>query len=122
MGNPNLLDQSERKRIITEIKSSENRSRRLDEQRKFDIYKKKQAAYVLERLKDEFDAKTVMSMRKVLSINPCKRIVDEQSSLYVSEPERHFGEVDEAQEEQIKAIYECSKVNQRMRLANRYYK
>jgi hypothetical protein len=90
MGNPNLLDIVERKRIIDQINSSENKARKLREQRKFDIYRKRQAPYVLERLQDEFDVKTVRDMRKVLSINPCKRIVDEQASLYVDEPERHW--------------------------------
>jgi hypothetical protein len=122
MANPNLQDIAVRKKVIDAIKSSENKARKLNEQRKFDIYRKRQAAYVLERLQDEFDPKTVQGMRKVLSINPCKRIVDEQASLYVDEPERHFVNASKAEEQQLEDIYKYGAVNSQMRLANRYYK
>lgn len=120
--NPNLLDISVRKKIIDDIKSPDNVARKMDEQRKFDIYRKRQAQYVLERLQDEFDPESVKSMRKVLSINPCKRIVDEQASLYVSEPDRQFTDTSEEETKQIKTIYSNGKVDPTMRLANRYYK
>lgn len=127
MGNPNLMLADERKKIIDEIKGSENIARKAREQRKFDIYRKRQDEYVLARLIAEFDAETVKSMRKVFSINPAKRIVDEQASLYVDEPERHFAsaddaEVSEEEVKQIKELYKCGNVNPQMRLANRYYK
>ncbi len=122
MANPDLNDVVVRKKIIDEIKGNENVMRKMNEQRKFDIYRKRQAGYVLQRLMSEFDKKTVDGMRKVLSINPCKRIVDEQASLYVEEPERHFADADEAQEEQLKELYDCGKINPQLRLANRYFK
>jgi hypothetical protein len=122
MGNPNLLDIVERKRIIDQINSSENKARKLREQRKFDIYRKRQAPYVLERLQDEFDVKTVRDMRKVLSINPCKRIVDEQASLYVDEPERHWTDANESEQAVLLEMYKVGMVNPQLRLANRYYK
>ncbi len=122
MANPNLLNIDERKKIIEAIQSPENIARKMAEQRKFDIYRRRQAPYVLQRLTDEFDVSTVKDMRKVLSINPCKRIVDEQASLYVSEPEREFPDTDDKMKEQIDAVYNCAKVDPAMRLANRYYK
>jgi hypothetical protein len=122
VGNPNLLDAAVRKKIIDEIKGQENVRRKMNEQRKFDIYRKRQAGYVIERLRSEFDVKTVNAMRKVLSINPCKRIVDEQASLYVEEPERHFSDANDEEKDQIKEIYECGKIDPQLRLANRYYK
>lgn len=122
MANPNLLDIMVRKQIIDDINSPENKSRKANEQRKFDIYRKRQAGYVIERLKSEFESATVDTMRKVLSINPAKRIVDEQASLYVDEPERHFADASQQEQDQLKKIYEIGKVNPQMRLANRYYK
>jgi hypothetical protein len=122
MANPILLDVDERKRIISEIQSAENKARKLREQRKFDIYRKRQAPYVLERLQDEFDASTVQNMRKVLSINPCKRIVDEQASLYVDEPNRHWTDASDAEGKVLDEIYNVGMVNPQLRLANRYYK
>lgn len=122
MGNPDLLSQEVRKKIIDEIKSNENLARKAKEQRKFDIYRKRQDKYILDRLISEFDVKTVREMRKVLSINPAKRIVDEQASLYIDEPERHFAAATDAEKEQLKEIYKEGRVNPQMRLANRYYK
>lgn len=123
MANPDLSDAAVRRKIIEEINSSENKSRKLAEQRKFDIYRKRQAEYVLERLQDEFNADTVRNMRKVLSINPCKRIVDEQASLYVEEPVRHWTNTEnDLEKEMLEEIYSCGNVNPQMRLANRYFK
>ncbi len=122
MSNPNLLDIAIRKKIIDDIKSPDNVARKMAEQRKADIYRKRQAQYVLERLKDEFDSASVANMRKVLSINPCKRIVDEQASLYVSEPDRQFTEASDKEKDQIKYLYAKGKVDPTMRSANRKYK
>ncbi len=128
MANPNLLDIEERKKVLEAIKSPENISRKRFEQRKFDIYRKRQAPYVLERLGLEFGANTVERMRKVLSINPCKRIVDQLGSIYINEPERNFsgtgseGKADEELEKKLEDFYHCNAVDRNMRLANRYYK
>lgn len=133
MANPNILDVAVRKKIIDDILGDENISRKRYEQRKFDIYRNRQAPYVIERLKDEFSEKTVSRMRKVLSINPCKRIVDQMGSIYATEPDRNFsgtagkqdGETstsDEALEKQLEDLYHYCKVDPALRLANRYYK
>lgn len=94
--NPDILDAAVRNKIISEIKSDENISRKRFEQRKFDIYRNRQAPYVVERLRLEFSEKTVQSMRKVLSINPCKRIVDQMGSIYSQEPLRNFSGIAKA--------------------------
>lgn len=118
----NLLDPVTRKEIVDEIKGAENISRKRYEQRKFDIYRNRQAQYVLERLRDEFGSKSVSQMRKVLSINPLPRIIQEQASLYTNEPCRHFSDASEQEQETLEQLYHYCKVDQNMRLANRYYK
>lgn len=123
MPNPNILDIGERKRVINEIESDENLSRKRFEQRKFDIYRNRQANYVLEQLNLEFGPQTVKRMRKVLSINPCKRIVDQMGSIYAQEPDRHFSNTTgNMQEKQLEDFYHYNGVDPQMRLANRYYK
>lgn len=122
MDNVNLLDASVRKQIVDEINGAENVSRKRFEQRKFDIYRNRQAQYVLERLRDEFGYKSVENMRKVLSINPLPRIIQEQASLYANEPLRHFSDATEAELETLEDLYHYNKIDQNMRLANRYYK
>lgn len=118
----NWLDSDFRSRVISEIESDENISRKRYEQRKFDVYRNRQDRYVIEKLESELKADFVQRMRKVLSINPCKRIVDEMASLYRSEPERNFANADEKQQEQIDNIYHYGMIDAKMRLANAYYK
>lgn len=122
MANPDFASQDQRKSIIDEILAEENTSRKRYEQRKFDIYRNRQDRYVLERLNNEFGPKSTQNMRKVLSINPLPRIIEEQASLYTSEPDRHFSEVSETEEDLLESLYRCGRVDQTMRLANRYYK
>jgi hypothetical protein len=122
VGNPDFTRLDERKNLVQEISGEENITRKRFEQRKFDIYRNRQAFYVLERLYDEFSPKTVSRMRKVLSINPCKRIIDQMGSIYSKEPKRHFSSVDERQELGLYNLYHYGQVDEQMRLANRYYK
>jgi hypothetical protein len=123
MANVDFMRLDERKAIVESIESEENISRKRYEQRKFDIYHNRQAPYVLERLYDEFSPKTVQRMRKVLSINPCKRIIDQKGSIYAQEPERHFSNVtNERMSEGLENLYHYAHVDEQMRLANRYYK
>ena len=122
MANPDLTDVQERKRIIEAINSNENKTRKRNEQRKHDIYRKHLRNYVTERLTDEFDRDTVNSMRKITSINPAKRIVDEQASLYVDEPNRHWIDASEKEKTQLDDLYRYADINPQLRLANRYYK
>jgi hypothetical protein len=118
----NLLDPVVRKQIVTDINGDENMSRKRFELRKFDIYRNRQAGYVLERLRDEFGLKSVDNMRKVLSINILPRIIQEMASLYNCEPERHFSNASEQEEDLLERLYHRSQFDQNMRLANRYYK
>lgn len=126
--NPDLMDAGIRTKIINEIRSQENLSRKRYEQRKYDVYRKRQAAYVIERLSDEFSAQTVQRMRKVLSINPCKRIVDQLGSIYSQEPDRAWSGTgtedasDKELEAKLEKIYHLCGVDVQMRLANRYFK
>lgn len=127
--NPDLLNASIRVKVIDEIRSQENLSRKRYEQRKYDVYRKKQAAYVIERLMAEFSKETVQRMRKVLSINPCTRIVNQLGSIYSQEPDRNFSNTggedsapNEELEQAIEKIYHKCGVDMQMRLANRYFK
>lgn len=128
--NPDVTDKGTRVRIINEIRSAENLARKRFEQRKFDVYRKRQAPYIIERLMDEFSSQTVQRMRKVLSINPCKRIVDQMGSIYSQEPDRHFSntagadktESDKELEQNLEKVYHLCGVDPQMRLANRYFK
>lgn len=125
MPNLDLLDIEVRAQVLADIHSEDNRSRKREHQKRFDVYRDRQDRYILERLEREFDTDTVDDMRKIFSINLSKRIVDEMSSIYNKPPMRQWsateGEPDEAQMEQLEMLYEKSKVNQAMRKANKLY-
>lgn len=125
MGNPNLMDKAVRRQIIADIESEDNKARKREHQKRFDVYRDRQDRYILERLMREFDRNTVNDMRKIFSINLSKRIVDEMSSIYNTPPQRNFstasGEPTENQTLQLENLYEMSKVNNALMKANKLY-
>lgn len=121
-----LRNLENRIRIIAEIKGEENLNRKRDQQRRFDVYNDKQDIYILERLRREFSEKTVSEMRKILSINLAKRIIDEKSSVYNRKPDRSFTtrsgvELTEDQEQQLEVLYDKCKVNVAYKRSNIFY-
>ena len=111
-----------RKNIIDQINNDENKDRKKESLKRFEIYKNRHERYILNKLNEEFSVKTVREMRKVTSINIAPRIIKEKSSIYATPPERTFGEITDKELEAIKAHYEASKVNVQLKLANEYYK
>jgi len=113
---------ADRKRYIDEILGTENRARREEHFKRQEVYNERQAQYIIEKLKEEFSAKTVSEMRKVTSINLTKRIINEQSSIYRKEPERNFSEVDADKAEEIERAYADFRVDEQLKRANRLFK
>jgi hypothetical protein len=117
-----MLDLSQRAKKIQEITNEENKNRKEDSLRRFEIYKNNQRKYVLERLKQEFSVETVNQMRTLTSINMTKRIINKQASIYETPPERIFNEASEKEVMQLEALYEMARANQNFKKGNRYYK
>ena len=102
--------------------SEDNISRKREMKRRFDVYYDRQAPYIEEQMRDEFSEDTIKSMRKILSLNVSKKIIDSQASIYTNEPEREFSNASEPEVEQLKNMYELNKINAQLRIANRFYK
>jgi len=119
--NLNLLDEGVRKQVLGDINQEENFSRKREAQRRFDVYRGRQDAYILEKLISEFSVRTVQEMRTILSINMTEKIIDELSSLYKNEPVREYTDASENEEEQIDELYNKAKFNSVMKIANKYY-
>jgi hypothetical protein len=124
---PNILDPQYRKSVIDQINGDENRRRKNDSLKRFDIYQKRQERYILEKLRSEYSAQTVQEMRVISSINLARRIVDEKASLYTKAPERQFTYRDgtplpEKQVKQLQDLYRYGHIDISMKKANRYYK
>jgi len=124
MANPDMLNPGVRAKIIQEIKAEENKQRRAESLRRFEVYKQRQEKFIVDKLEDEFSTKTVREMRKILSINLCPRIINQLASIYNTAPSREFGsgELTEDQDAQIEALYHSAKVDVKMMQANRYLK
>ena len=86
MANPDLLNQAVRQQIIEETVTDENKNRKKESLRRFEIFKSRQALYIQAKLQEEFSEQTVREMRKVMSINLTPRVIGEQASIYKNSP------------------------------------
>jgi len=125
-GELNLLQEQNRKIILESIRSEDNFARKRDQQKRFDVYNDRQDIYILERLQREFSKKTVSEMRKILSINLSKRIIDEKSSVYNTPPKRVFHtlsgiELTEEQQLQCEHLYSVNKANFALKRSNIFF-
>jgi len=119
----NIESQADRASFISQITTNEdNLSRKREMQRRFDVYRDRQDRYIEENLRKEFSADTIKEMRKVLSINLSKKVIDQLASIYNKEPTRTFENATDSELEQIEKLYTTSKIDPVMRLANRYFK
>jgi hypothetical protein len=122
MANLDLMSESIRRSVIKEIKGDENKRRRAESLKRFEVYRERQDRYILEKLESEFSEKTVREMRKILSINLCPRIVDQLASIYKTPPVRGVANLTEAQEQQVAVLYEHAMVDVKLAQANKYFK
>jgi hypothetical protein len=120
--NLDLLDINVRKKIIQETLTQENKDRKKESLRRFEIYKNRQELYILNKLREEFTEKTVRDMRKVTSINLTRRVIDEMASLYKNAPERTWIDTSKTEDEALSLHYAASEVDVQLKLANRYFK
>lgn len=124
---PNVLLFETRKQILEDIAGDENRRRKNESIRRYDIYKKRQAQYIKQRLIEEYSVDTVQRMRVISSINLAPRIVDKQASLYCHPPTRTFAtksgaKLTEPQEKQLKALYETDSFDIHAKKSNKFFK
>ena len=113
---------SGRKILVDEIKGWENVERKKESYKQSQVYAGFNRGYVIDYLRTQFSENTVNKMPIISTVNLCKRIVDKQSSIYVSAPSRSFTNLDEEQQEQILEWYEKNKVNSYFLKANRAFK
>ena len=117
-----LQSLSGRKILVDEIKGWENVERKKESYKQSQVYAGFNRGYVIDYLRTQFSENTVNKMPIISTVNLCKRIVDKQSSIYVSAPSRSFTNLDEEQQEQILEWYEKNKVNSYFLKANRAFK
>lgn len=117
----NLLDLSERKKIIREIKADENVQRKIVSYKKWNMQRGNFYQYVLEYLESKLDKETVEEMNIFSNVNLQRRISTTEASIYKHEPTRSFF-INENESEDFESIYEEMQIDIMLRKANEAYK
>lgn len=117
-----FLNPSARKNILDEIRGKENKNRKAESLKQFEILSDRQHQYVVEYLREQFSQKTVKEMPVISSINLAKRITTKEASLYADKPTRIFTTESEAEIEQINALYAAMGFDSKMLKANQVFK
>lgn len=117
------MDLEERKAILKDINSDENKARKAESLRQFEIFKDRQKKYVVEYLKTQFSEKTVKEMPIVSSINLARKCIKSEASIYKTSPERMYEKF--SNEKQAEALYDMYNDNgwdAKFLQANEYFK
>ncbi len=117
------LSQSDRKKLIQETQDNdENIRRKEDSLKALEVYKGRQAQFILDKIFKELGPNAARNSRTITSINLTKKIVKEQASVYKNAPERSWSNLNEMQTEHVEKLYELCMVNVKMKKANEVYK
>lgn len=118
----NWLDKNYRVKFLQEINSNENKARKAKSLQEYEIYNGNINQYVEEYLRQQLSARTVKKMPIISSIEICKRIADQEASVYKTEPKREFIEASEDDAEALEYIYDDCMADIKLMKSNRYYK
>lgn len=113
-----ILSKAYRAHVIEEIESDENVRRKQESLKRFEIYNDRLEEYVYNVLQRDLSAETLKDMRVISSINLCRRITDEQSSIYNKKPSRILTDSDPRTGELFNNIYSLGRFNTAMKKAN----
>lgn len=121
-----IFNESDRRIYITEILGFENKKRKEEHRKRFEVFRDRAEPWLQAELLKEFKADTVEEMRQITSINLCKRITNEKASLYNEPPTRTFAtssgaQASESQVKQIENLYKYGRVNTRLKRANKWF-
>lgn len=117
-----LLDPAIRKGILKEVEGEENLRRKEESYARFEIYRERQEKYIKSMLIKESSEKSVEKMRKVTSINFCRKMVNDLASIYKNSPNRSFDGVTPDQSNIILEHYEKATYNVKLKKSNKYFK
>jgi hypothetical protein len=118
----NLANQADRLLVIREIDNPENKARKAQSLRQYEIFNDRQTQYVLEYLRGQFSESTVKEMPIISSINLARRIVKQEASLYKTPPKRTFINCSPEQSTMLEALYSWGAYNDRFMRANEFFK
>jgi hypothetical protein len=122
-----LLDQAKRKQIIDEIGAPENKARKDESFKRYEVYKDRTNKYVVERMLKMFDTTTVEEMSyAIANISLERKIIDKLARVYSQGVERSVmkdnDQVDVEMTKQVQDLAKILNMNTQMKRTNRAYK
>lgn len=108
--------------IIQDKDSQENKERKSESLKQNEIYNDRLYGYVYDHLKARYSPNTVKEMPVVATLNLCKKVVNNEASIYKGEPEREFNGVSEKQADALNKLYDKMKLDIKLKRANRLYR
>lgn len=118
----NLLDAGFLAGVATDIESSDNKLRKLESYRAYDIFNGNQHRYAIDALCRDYPIESVKAMRTVTSINFARRIVDVEGAVYKHAPYRHFNASNDMISDALNLTYSKLGIDQKNKLANKFFK
>jgi hypothetical protein len=123
MATNDYLNQGFRKQVIQEILENEENKRRKEESLiALEIFKGRQAQFILDRIKQELGTDAAIKSRTITSINLTRKIIKEQSSIYKNDPTREFEGLNDNQTQHALKLYDTAMANVKFKKANEIYK
>lgn len=116
-----LLDIDYRKKLIQEIKSDENKQRKIVSYKKQNMQNDNFYQYVVEHLESKLDPETVKELEVFADINLQKRVSKSEASIYTRIPERKFF-VGDKEIDKMAEVYDEMGANTVLKKANVSYK
>ncbi len=117
----NLENPNDRVRLIANIKSDNNKARKQDSFRSFEVQSGRLHQFVKDDLLGQYDYSSVREMPIISSVNVQKRVVDAKSTIYKQSVDRSFSEVSDDQQDQLQLIYKDMNTDEKLNSANKGY-
>lgn len=121
MANLNLLDPFVRLKVLEHIKNYENIERKKRSLKDYDVLNDRAYKYVHEKLALQLNQATANSMPIVSNINIAKRVVSKKASIYNTPPKRTYTDLNDADAEVLKELYDKCGFDTSLAKANKYY-
>lgn len=108
--------------FLKSIQTSENKLRKAKSLQEYEIYNGNINQYVEAYLTQQLSAKTVSKMPIISSIEICKRVADQEASIYRNEPKREFQNASDSDLQAIDNVYNDAMADIKLLKSNRYFK
>lgn len=110
------------KKLVEEIKAPENKARREQSLKQFEIYMDRMEPFVRHHLETFYNENDIKSLPLVSSINLARRIVKQEASIYKCPPTRTFTNVSNEQKAVLEQVYKDMNIDQMLQKSNEYFK